>query len=298
MKRQSIKFLSGVGLLVLVVALVAGWSGYRLAISQLEQDKGDKARQLAAWQDKLGQQQKEVAHLRETVQQQIDNLAIRVGQLQGRMLRLDAMGQRFVESGLVSGDEFNFDQRPAVGGPAGSGSEGDSYHAPELIETITRLEQQLAERSRQLRLLDKLASRQKLEEERYVQGRPVTWGWVSSKYGYRSDPFTGKRTWHAGIDLAGRDGGDIVSVAGGVVSFSGERNGYGNLVEVNHGDGLVTRYAHAKSLNVETGDVVEKGQLLALMGSTGRSTGPHVHFEVIRNGRTEDPEKYMQRASR
>lgn len=298
MKRQSIKFLSGVGLLVLVVALVAGWSGYRLAISQLEQDKGDKARQLAAWQDKLGQQQKEVAHLRETVQQQIDNLAIRVGQLQGRMLRLDAMGQRFVESGLVSGDEFNFDQRPAVGGPAGPGSEGDSYHAPELIETITRLEQQLAERSRQLRLLDKLASRQKLEEERYVQGRPVTWGWVSSKYGYRSDPFTGKRTWHAGIDLAGRDGGDIVSVAGGVVSFSGERYGYGNLVEVNHGDGLVTRYAHAKSLNVETGDVVEKGQLLALMGSTGRSTGPHVHFEVIRNGRTEDPEKYMQRASR
>jgi len=126
----------------------------------------------------------------------------------------------------------------------------------------------------------------------------VTWGWVSSKYGYRSDPFNGRRAWHAGIDVAGRDGGDIISVAGGVVSFAGDRHGYGNLVEINHGDGLVTRYGHAKSLAVKVGDVVEKGQLIAKMGSTGRSTGPHVHFEVIRNGRTEDPEKYMHRASR
>ena len=163
---------------------------------------------------------------------------------------------------------------------------------------ITQMERQLEDRARQLRILDKLVSRQQLEDQQYVEGRPVTWGWVSSKYGYRSDPFNGRRAWHAGIDVAGRDGGDVISVAGGVVSFAGERHGYGNLVEINHGDGLVTRYGHAKSLAVKVGDVVEKGQLIAQMGSTGRSTGPHVHFEVIRNGRTEDPEKYMHRASR
>ena len=214
------------------------------------------------------------------------------------MLRLDALGQRFMESGLVASDEFNFDQPPAVGGPEELGLAGDSYSAPELTEMIFQLERQLEDREKQLRLLDKVSSRQKLEDERYVQGRPITWGWLSSKYGYRSDPFTGKRTWHGGVDLAGKDGSDIIAVASGVVTWAGERYGYGNLVEVDHGDGLVTRYAHAKTVKVKIGDVVQKGQVVALMGSTGRSTGPHVHFEVIRNGKTEDPVKYIQRASR
>ena len=285
-------------MLLLLVALVSGWLGYRLAAGEAWQANQEKSQQLENWQRKVSRQQEEVAHLRETVQQRIDTLTRRVGQLQGRMLRLDALGQQFIESGVVSGEEFNFEQPAAVGGPVELSPLGVSYTEPELGDMITRLERQLQSREEQLRLLDKLTSRQDLDNQRYIDGRPVTWGWVSSPYGYRSDPFTGKRAWHAGIDLAGRDGGDIISVAGGVVSFAGERYGYGKLVEINHGDGLVTRYAHAKSLKVNTGDVVEKGQLIALMGSSGRSTGPHVHFEVIRNGRTEDPEKYMQRASR
>ena len=185
-----------------------------------------------------------------------------------------------------------------IGGPEEDVLPGDSYTAPELTDMINQLEQQINDREKQLRLLDKVASRKKLEDELYVQGRPITWGWLSSKYGYRSDPFTGKRTWHAGVDLAGKEGSDIIAVAAGVVTWADERYGYGNLVEIDHGDGLVTRYAHAKAIKVKVGDVVQKSQVVALMGSTGRSTGPHVHFEVIRNGKSENPVKYIQRASR
>jgi murein DD-endopeptidase MepM/ murein hydrolase activator NlpD len=163
---------------------------------------------------------------------------------------------------------------------------------------IDELAARIDDRERQLRLLDEVSSQSRLEEERYVEGRPITWGWLSSRYGYRSDPFTGKRAWHAGVDLAGKDGSDIIATAGGVVTYAGERHGYGNLVEVDHGDGLVTRYAHCKTLKVEVGDLVQKGQVLALMGSTGRSTGPHVHFEVLRHGKTENPQTYISRGSR
>lgn len=290
--------LAGLIFLVLALILAAGWAGYQVAVNKAAAEQPTESELVAEWRSKLEQQKAQLARVREDVQQQVDALTLRLGQIQGRMLRLDALGQRFMESGLVASDEFNFDQPPAVGGPEELGLTGDSYSAPELTEMIFQLERQLEDREKQLRLLDKVSSRQKLEDERYVQGRPITWGWLSSKYGYRSDPFTGKRTWHGGVDLAGKDGSDIIAVASGVVTWAGERYGYGNLVEVDHGDGLVTRYAHAKTVKVKIGDVVQKGQVVALMGSTGRSTGPHVHFEVIRNGKTEDPVKYIQRASR
>ncbi|WP_288371969.1 M23 family metallopeptidase [uncultured Marinobacter sp.] len=290
--------LAGLIFLVLALILAAGWAGYQVAVTKAAAEQPTESELVAEWRSKLEQQKAQLARVREDVQQQVDALTLRLGQIQGRMLRLDALGQRFMESGLVASDEFNFDQPPAVGGPEELGLAGDSYSAPELTEMIFQLERQLEDREKQLRLLDKVSSRQKLEDERYVQGRPITWGWLSSKYGYRSDPFTGKRTWHGGVDLAGKDGSDIIAVASGVVTWAGERYGYGNLVEVDHGDGLVTRYAHARTVKVKIGDVVQKGQVVALMGSTGRSTGPHVHFEVIRNGKTEDPVKYIQRASR
>ena len=298
MNTENVRFYARIAAFAVTLALLAALGGYGFAITQVAQERAAEAKQLAGWQQTLERERSEVAQLKQTVQQRIDTLTMRVGQLQGRMLRLDALGQHFIDSGLVADSEFNFDQPAAVGGPASSGLADDSFSTGELSAMITQMERQLEDRARQLRILDKLVSRQQLEDQQYVEGRPVTWGWVSSKYGYRSDPFNGRRAWHAGIDVAGRDGGDVISVAGGVVSFAGDRHGYGNLVEINHGDGLVTRYGHAKSLAVKVGDVVEKGQLIAQMGSTGRSTGPHVHFEVIRNGRTEDPEKYMHRASR
>jgi len=121
---------------------------------------------------------------------------------------------------------------------------------------------------------------------------------MSSRFGRRNDPFTGRLAWHKGVDFAGKDGSDIVSVGSGVVTWSGDRYGYGLMVEVSHGGGLVTRYAHAKDILVKLGDIVKKGQTIARMGSTGRSTGPHVHFEVRKNGKAVDPARYVNRRSR
>ncbi|WLD59652.1 M23 family metallopeptidase [Salinispirillum sp. LH 10-3-1] len=118
---------------------------------------------------------------------------------------------------------------------------------------------------------------------------------MSSRFGYRTDPFTGRITWHNGLDFAGRQGIDVMAVAAGVVVYSGDRGGYGNTVDINHGGGYVTRYAHNKENLVSVGDIVEKGQPIALLGSTGRSTAPHVHFEVYLNGRAVDPAPYITR---
>ncbi|MBL1272950.1 MAG: M23 family metallopeptidase [Oceanospirillales bacterium] len=293
--NDTVVFALALAIAALVAA--AGWGGYSVAVSQAEAVEPSDSELVAEWQSKLGEQKAELAGLQQNVQYQVDALTLRLGEIQGRLLRLDALGQRFVESGLVASDEFDFNQPAAVGGPEES-LPADSFSAPELTRMIDELEHKMQDREQQLRLLDQVSSRQKLEDELYLEGRPITWGWLSSRYGYRSDPFTGKRTWHAGVDLAGKEGSDIISVAGGVVSYADERYGYGNLVEIDHGDGLITRYAHCKTIKVNVGDVIQKGQVLALMGSTGRSTGPHVHFEVIRNGKSENPETYIKRASR
>jgi murein DD-endopeptidase MepM/ murein hydrolase activator NlpD len=133
-----------------------------------------------------------------------------------------------------------------------------------------------------------------LAAETRPTGRPVESGWISSGYGRRSDPITGKRTLHEGVDFAGKSGSDILAVASGVVVFAGEKSGYGRLVEIDHGNGLSTRYGHNSKLLVQEGEVVKQGQTIALLGSTGRSTGPHVHFEVLRGGRHVNPARYLR----
>jgi murein DD-endopeptidase MepM/ murein hydrolase activator NlpD len=134
----------------------------------------------------------------------------------------------------------------------------------------------------------------KLRDEVRPEGRPVTAGYVSSHFGSRTDPFTGRRAFHKGVDFAGREGAEVVAVASGVVIWSGERYGYGQLVEVNHGNGYVTRYAHNVDNLVAVGDTVRRGQVIARMGGTGRATGPNLHFEVLLNDKPVDPLTYVQ----
>jgi murein DD-endopeptidase MepM/ murein hydrolase activator NlpD len=295
--QVNLPLAAGIAFLVLGLLAVSAWTGYRMALSEAQVKDPPGSELAARWQARLDDQKAELAQVRQNVRQQVDALTLRLGEMQGRLLRLDALGQRFVETGVVASDEFDFSQPAAVGGPE-DGFSGDSFTAPQLTDMIDSLAHRIEDREHQLRMLDIVSSQNKLEHERYVEGRPITWGWLSSKYGYRSDPFTGKRTWHSGVDLAGKEGSDIISVAAGVVTFAGDRYGYGNLVEVEHGDGLVTRYAHAKTIKTTVGEVVQKGQVLAAMGSTGRSTGPHVHFEVLQNGKSKNPETYIRRASR
>lgn len=280
-----------------VVALCA-WAGYQAAMARVADRPVVPPYILAQWHETLQDQEKQLAELERDAREQVDAMTLRLGEMQGRLLRLDALGQRFVDNGAVAADEFNFDETPAVGGPEEEAGEARSFTTPQLTQLINQLDRRIRDREQQLRLLDTLISNRRLEDERFVEGRPITWGWLSSPFGYRTDPFNGKRTWHSGVDLAGKDGSDIISVAAGVVTVAGDRHGYGNLVEIDHGDGLVTRYAHAKTVEVEVGQVVQKGQTIATMGSTGRSTGPHVHFEVLQSGKARNPVTYIQRASR
>ena len=158
---------------------------------------------------------------------------------------------------------------------------------------LEELDSEMGDRQQKLSVLETLLMNRSLRQRVMPSGRPVTSGWLSSKFGTRADPITGKQEYHKGVDFAAEEGSDVISVGDGVVTWSGKRSGYGNLVEVSHGNGYTTRYAHNRKLLVGTGDTVKKGQLIASVGSTGRSTGPHVHFEVLHNGKAVDPAKYV-----
>jgi len=150
-----------------------------------------------------------------------------------------------------------------------------------------------------LELLENLLSGRQIQSDTFLAGRPVSSGWISSNFGRRIDPFNGNLAWHQGVDFAtGVTGVDVSSVASGVVTFAGERSGYGMLVEVNHGNGYESLYAHNQEVLVNPGDIVKKGQVVALSGNSGRSTGPHVHFEIHKNGRVIDPASYIHRTNR
>lgn len=227
----------------------------------------------------------------------LDALTMKLGELQARVIRLDAMGERLVEAAKLDKAEFNFEREPAVGGPEEI-SAVESIEVPQFLRTLDELTRHIEDREQQLELFNALVMRRAIGEETLPTGRPIIeGGWVSSHFGKRTDPFSGKLAFHAGVDFAGKINSDIVAVAGGIVTFSGPRYGYGTMVEVDHGNGYVTRYAHNNRNVVKAGDMVEKGQIIALMGSSGRSTGPHVHFELLHNGKPVDPIKFL-RASR
>ena len=245
-----------------------------------------------AWERDLSMQKQELQQIRKQTGQELEALTLRLAELQAKLLRLDALGERLVDVSSLNSEEFDFSVEPAVGGP---GTLGEAYQVPEINEVLDELAERIDSREQQLEVLDDLMSANKLSADTFVAGRPITKGWMSSRYGKRTDPFTGRLAWHAGVDFAGKLGADIVAVASGVVTWSGPRYGYGKMVEINHGNGYKTRYAHCQDLNVALGDIVRKGDIIAQMGSSGRSTGPHVHFEVYKNGRTVDPAAYIHR---
>ncbi len=219
-------------------------------------------------------------------------LALRLGQMQAQAIRLDALGDRLTKMADLDKGEFNFKQRPGMGGP-----ESSDKLAPlpvsDFVSALETLSKQLENRSQQLGVLETLLMNRNLQAEVFPAGRPVESGWISSYFGNRTDPFKGGIGHHGGIDFAGKDGSSVKVVASGIVTFAGERGGYGNLVEVDHGNGYSTRYGHCRELLVNTGDIVKKGQEISLMGSTGHSTGPHLHFEVVHNGAIVNPREYV-----
>jgi len=280
--------------IALFVSLV--FAGYQIRSSFIDGAGSSlNAALISQWDDEIKAQGRDVRSLKQFSQEKVDALTLRMGDMQARLLRLDALGQRLTEVAKLKNGEFDFTASPALGGPTNP-KLGESYVLPGLKESLDQIDQQIINSEQQLEVIDALFVSRKTQKELFIAGRPITWGWMSSAYGYRTDPFSGKRAWHAGVDFAGKEDSDIVAVASGVVTWSGDRYGYGNLVEINHGGGYTTRYAHCKELNAKVGDIVEKGQILASMGSTGRSTGPHVHYEVRKDGKTINPKKYIYRA--
>jgi len=248
--------------------------------------------------DELKKQQKELEATQRHVEENMNALAMRLGQVKSHVIRLDALGERLIENAKLDRGEFDFSNSPAQGGPESGGAvTGESMSVPDFLATLDDLSEKMDHSSLQLGILESMLMNRELQDEVYPTGRPIKRGWVSSYFGHRTDPFSGRIAHHDGIDLAGKQGAEVISVAAGIVTWAGKRYGYGNLVEINHGNGYVTRYGHNEKIEVKVGDAIKKGDTVARMGSTGRSTGPHVHFEVIKNGKTVDPMKYI-RASR
>ena len=271
---------------LILLCAISAWTGSRF--------DGDELNYVADWQGDIRRHQAELRTVRETTQANLDALALRVGQIQAQMLRLNALGERLVSKADLDGEEFDFDSLPASGGPHDR-AELSPTVLDDFIATLDSLDASLDDRVHKLSVLETMLMDRSLRERLMPSGRPIGKGWLSSKFGMRADPFTGKQEHHKGLDFAGKEGADVLATGDGVVTWSGRRSGYGNLVEINHGNGYVTRYGHNKSNTVEVGQAVKKGQQIALIGSTGRSTGPHVHFEVLHNGRQVNPAKFIGR---
>ena len=280
---------------ILGVPVVLGYYGFHFSALRNADFYKNEATQ--AWMDDLQSQKEDVQQIRQKTLAQLEALTLRMANLQARLLRLDALGQRLTDISDLDDGEFDFTQTPAMGGP--TDSEAEEIEVPDFLNALDDLTREIEDKQQQLELLDTLLSEQLIQSNAYLSGRPINRGWISSPYGKRLDPFTGKLAWHQGIDFAtGRTGVDVTAVASGVVTFAGEKQGYGEMVKINHGNGYETLYAHDEKLLVKLGDIVKKGQIVALSGNSGRSTGPHVHFEVHKNGRVVDPSSYVHRTSR
>lgn len=258
------------------------------SVTQLEQHLVDH-------RTHIDRQQGEIDQARRFADTHLNALGTKLGLLQAHVMRLNAVGERLTDiSGLDEG-EFNFNDIPGIGG-AGENSETDEFRHIEFMQTLDGLETQLERNEQQLSVLEALILDRNLDEALYPDSWPMDGGWISSKFGYRRDPFTGKRDFHHGLDVANKPGAHIKAVASGVVSFVGKKPLFGLTVEINHGNDYVTRYGHTSEILVSVGDRIEKGQSIAVVGTTGRSTGLHLHFEVHKGSERVDPLKYLRAA--
>jgi murein DD-endopeptidase MepM/ murein hydrolase activator NlpD len=272
--------------LALVIVIVGGAFSIGMGLGSRSRSAG-ALDQLGSWSAELGREKAQIEDVRHVLQQKVNALAMRVGQMNANVIRLDALGKRLTRMAHLDDGEFDFGNPPALGGA--DTADGQPAQIPDLTAMVDDLQTELSSREEQLGVLENLILTRELNKQVYPEGRPVQDGFISSYFGRRADPFTGYLAVHKGLDFAGPAGSPVSSVAAGLVTFAGERSGFGEMVEINHGNGLATRYCHNEKLLVKQGDMVSKGQEVALMGSTGHSTGPHLHFEVLKNGTQVDP---------
>jgi murein DD-endopeptidase MepM/ murein hydrolase activator NlpD len=283
-------FSSVILLTIMVASLMAGGFGFWLGKYRFENPAPESAergiaRELETTKLKLEQERRQI-------QAHIDTIAIRVAEMQAEVLRVNALGQRLVKMAGLNTEEFNFDTPAAAGGPAQVRDPRNQVN--EVAQDLAKVLAALDDRKRKLGLLETLIMERDLIKHTMPEGWPLRAGGViTSEFGYRRHPITGRRSMHNGIDISGKTGASILAMADGLVVYSGRKQGYGNIVEIRHGNGLETWYAHNQQNLVREGDLVRRGQEIAKLGSTGRSTGPHLHFEVRKKGKPVNPSTYL-----
>ena len=283
----------GVGLLGIFIVFTLGFNYVTLRWASANQHPWLQAIVLA-------DQREEATRTQEMVQNHLNAMAMHLGELQARMLRLDGLGERLAKLAGLKPQELPSLQPGATPGRGGA----ESSTAPSrplalseftgMLETLTR---QVDERSDQLRVLEALVMQVSLNRKFMPTQAPIVDGWFSSNFGDRIDPFTGMRSFHEGIDFPAEPGTVVVAAASGKVVAAEVHPQYGKMVEIDHGNGLISRYAHTSQLFVKVGELVMRGQRVATVGSTGRSTGPHLHFEVRLNGVPQDPARFLLSAN-
>lgn len=284
-KQVIVLFLTG----IIYLPLFFGFIGLEIR-SMLRADSEVDVSMLAQQRVEVLKLKNELTHTRIHAETHLNALAQRMGRMQAQLMRLDALGARLTSMADINNKEFDFSSSPALGGPAQPQSRDRQV---DVLHTLDQLKESLEEKSEYLAALESLLMDRNLTASVTPSGWPARGGWISSRYGPRADPFTGALSNHDGIDIAAGMGTPILAMADGVVSWSGDRSGYGITVEITHGQGYTTRYAHAQAALVNVGDRVIKGQPIAKVGSSGRSTGPHLHVEVRRNGRAVNPAPYL-----
>jgi murein DD-endopeptidase MepM/ murein hydrolase activator NlpD len=230
------------------------------------------------------------------LQNSLDAMAIRVGQMQAQVQRLDALGTRLTKLAGMKPAEFQFSEPPAMGGPLVP-LPGKKMSENSLSQQLDRLSHVVNDRSDKLTALETMLLQNQLSRRLLPSMPPVHSGYYSSNFGWRIDPFTGANALHEGVDFVANAGTPIYASAGGVVDYAGMDSSYGNMVEIDHGNNIVTRYAHASKVLVKVGQVVRRGQEIAEVGSTGRSTGNHLHFEVRYKGVAQNPVRFLQKSA-
>jgi murein DD-endopeptidase MepM/ murein hydrolase activator NlpD len=239
--------------------------------------------------------QQQTAQAEKEMREQLNSLAVKLGELQARLMRLDAFGDRLGKAAGIKTNEFRFSEPPGQGGPIPSASLTGEISYKDFQSRLAEISRVLDDRADKLGVLDSVLMDDRLAAKAIPTTMPVETGYYSSNFGYRIDPFTGKSAFHTGVDfMSAALGSPILAAAGGVVAAAERHSEYGNMVDINHDNGLTTRYAHLSRINVKVGDVVLKGQKVGELGQTGRATGPHLHFEVRENSVPINPNRFLQ----
>jgi len=277
-ERKTVLMAGGGLLLVLSMVFALGYVSNRTL----------NGLQLTQLKDRLGRQERLMADIQAANQRDMNAMALRLAELQAQANRLNALGVRLTRDSKLAGGEFNFERSPGSGGD----EVAEDVSKTELDSNLKQVQAEFEASAQQLSVLESMLFEQELELKSRPSTRPSD-GFVTSGFGYRMHPVLGGRAHHNGIDFDANKGDPVRSAGNGLVKYAGWKKGFGNVVEIDHQNGYVTLYAHNSAFLVKEGDVVRAGQIVAKAGSTGRSTGPHVHFEVHKDGRAVNPRTFL-----